>query len=120
MTLTRIPEIIEPQLGSGEKLIAYGYALRRFRGFCLGLTDKNLILVRIGMFTLQPKEIIKIVRTDISDVHFERGGLFSTGAHFTIRTQSGAFYKFLVVATAGLDGEKNFGLIRDLYERLIK
>lgn len=112
-TNEHVKKTLTAALESGETLEQFCYALKSFKGYCIGLTPQRLILIRLSLFLGRPKETVSIPRADIADAHYDESEL-------SFKTKNGAAYKFLMQGTAGLDGDKNFVNARNLYQALVR
>ncbi|GEM_PF-3483053 len=120
VTVKKVEQTLKDNLPSGESLQAFMYALEGFKGHAIGLTEKRLLLLRLGMFLGGVKEQKEIARDQIADVHYEGGGATALEALFVLKTTDGKEYQWKVTRAAGLSGGENFEQAEKLYNALLK
>lgn len=113
-TIEHVKDILTQTLESGESLQEFCYALGGFfGGRAIGLTNRRLIIVKLGLFSGKAKDVQGVARSDIADAHYDENKL-----SFTMN--DGTVLKFTMMATAGLDGNKNYDCAKKLFAAVAK
>lgn len=112
-TNEHVKKTLTDALESGETLLEFCYATKFLSGYCIGLTDRRLVFIKLSLFSGAPKETVSIARADIADAHYDENEL-------RFVAKDGTKYAFTMIGTAGLDGDTNYDNAKRLYAALVK